>query len=194
MNSEVGPLAEIEARATLLRVFELAVPGLLQTEDYARAVLRTWPGISAERVEELVAARMQRQAILDSDEPPTLVVLLDEPILTRTVGGLEVMRVQLEALADAAQRPKVVVQVAPLSSGAVAGLGGMFIVASLADTGGDVLYFETILRGHVTDGVEEVAGSITAFEAARTEALSPEASLDLIRKHAEHYELAQGLP
>ncbi len=70
----------------------------------------------------------------------------------------------------------------------------MFTVVSLDENGGDVLYFETIVAGHVVDRADEVAASITAFEAARADALSREASLNLVRKHEENYELAQGLP
>jgi len=99
-----------------LRLFEhTLIPGLLQTEACARAVLETHPNTSAEVIEERVAARMARQVILDRDEPPPpmLWVLLDENVLTREIGGPLVMHDQLVHLADMARRPTVTVQVIP---------------------------------------------------------------------------------
>ncbi len=105
---------DAEAAARTLRWFEpLVVPGLLQTEDYARAILSTRVGDSEDDIEEMVQARINRQAILDRDTPPMLWVILDEGVLRRNVGGPGVMKEQLRRLADAADRPHIVIQVIP---------------------------------------------------------------------------------
>lgn len=182
--------AEIEASARLLRQFEpLAVPGLLQTEAYARAAIRAArPDYPAERVEELVAARMERQAILDGDDAPTLVVCLHEGVLTCPVGGVEVMAEQLEHLIEMSQRPKIVVQVVPQSVGAVAGLAGMFTIATLNNGDAEVVYFETVATGQLVDDGDAVAACVTAFEVLRGEALPREQSRELIRERAKEFE------
>ena len=99
-----------EAMARSLRWFELvAVPGLLQTEDYARAVLRTQVMATEEQVEDMVQARMERQSILTREHPPMFWVILDEGVLRRPVGGAEVMAGQLgcaEAAQTANDRPR----------------------------------------------------------------------------------------
>ncbi len=181
--------AEVEARAKHLRQFEpLAIPGLLQTEDYAREVLRnTSPDFTEEDVEDLVRARMERQIILDGDEPPMLVAVIDENALRRPVGGPGVMRAQLKHLIEAAQRPKVVVQVVPLSTGKHVGLGGSFVIAGFGNGAADVVYYETAATGHVIDQTETVASCGAIFEAMRGEALTRDASIELIREiQGEH--------
>jgi transcriptional regulator with XRE-family HTH domain len=123
-----------EAAATTLPWYEpLVVPGLLQTQEYARAVFRTRVGDTDDEIEELVAARLERQAILDRPKPPTLWVVIDEGVLRRPVGGAEVMREQFKHLTCAAQRPNIVVQVIPASVGAHEGLRGPFMIADFAD-------------------------------------------------------------
>lgn len=185
------PFAEYEQEATSLRQFApLGVPGLLQTEDYARTVLRrASPDSTAEEVEELVNAKLERQTILDRPISPTLIVLLDESVLSRTVGGREVMREQLAALLEAAQRPKVVLQIVPASADAGVALAGMFIIATLSDNRGDIGYFETVATGQLVDDADDVAACATAFEVLRAEALPHKPSLDLLRKRKEEFEL-----
>lgn len=184
------PFVQYEARATVLWQFEpVAVPGLLQTEDYARAVIRTGhPGEGNDEIEALVTARMERQTILDRANPPTLVVLLQEGVLSHVVGTRQVMHEQMEILLKAAQRPKVILQIVPESAGVSASAAGMFTIAKLDDNGGDVVYFETVATGQVTDRADDVAACATAFEVLRAEALPREASLDLIRRRLEEYE------
>jgi transcriptional regulator with XRE-family HTH domain len=111
-----------EAEARTLRAFEpLLVPGLLQTENYARAVLRTRVGDTDDEIEEMVSARLGRQALLARDRPPTLWVIIDEGVLRRPVGGADVMREQLGHLAEAARRPNVVLHAVPAAVGAYEG-------------------------------------------------------------------------
>src|SRR5271170_5145399 len=128
-SSGFRPFQPYESEAVALRMFEhVLIPGLLQTEDYARAVLSTHPNTSQDVVEERVAARMARQEILtrEGPPPPVLWVLLDENVLLREVGNAEIMRDQLAHLAGAARRPNVTVQVIPCA-GAHPGLLGAFV-------------------------------------------------------------------
>ena len=119
-----------ERRATSLRWWEpLLIPGLLQTADYARAILAADPETTEDQLGELVAARLERQAILDKPVPPTLWVLLDEAVLHRLIGSRKIMYDQLLELADASCRSNITVQIVPAEVGAHAGLLGAFIVA-----------------------------------------------------------------
>ena len=120
-----------EAQARRLRSFQpLVVPGLLQTETYARAILSTRMGATREELDDAVAGRMERQRILEREHPPELWVILDEAVLRRPVGGPDVMREQLARLVEAGQRPNIAIQVVPFGAGAHEGLrGGAFVVA-----------------------------------------------------------------
>jgi transcriptional regulator with XRE-family HTH domain len=174
---------EIEREATALRWFEpLLIPGLLQTEDYARAVLQAaHPASTDGEVDRLVLARMDRQAVLARDDPPMLWVVIDEGVLTRPIGGPDVMRAQIDKLITAAQQPKIILQVIPTSSGAHAGLDGDFIIASF-DGSPDVVYLNNALAGQVVERPTDVARVTLLYDILKTEALSTGASLDLARK------------
>ncbi len=176
-----------EAEATQLRSFELLiVPGLLQTEAYARALLRTRMGVTEDEFEAMVAARLERQVILDRDKPPTLWVLLDEGVLHRPVGDAQVMYEQANHLAAAAARPNIVVQVIPRSVGAYEGLRGPFVLASFA-SGPDIVLQDAAVYGSVVESDAGVAAARAAWEAIKSEALSRSASIDLIEKVAEQW-------
>jgi transcriptional regulator with XRE-family HTH domain len=164
------PWLDEERRATVLRMFELAlIPGLLQTPEYAAVLL--------DGDENAVQARIERQKILTKDDPPMVRVVLDEAVLYRERGGKDVMRGQLEQLI-ASVRPYTSVQVVrskvnPRASGA-------FTLATVDDA--DVAYVETAVRGIVTSSREDVNALIDAWEAVRTFALPQQESLDLIKK------------
>ncbi|HZB30577.1 MAG TPA: helix-turn-helix transcriptional regulator [Streptosporangiaceae bacterium] len=99
------PYPDLEAEATTIRTFALAlIPGLLQTEDYARAVFSF--GQPPEKIDQLLAARMKRQEVLVRSEPPLLWVVLDEFVLHRRIGGLEIMRAQLDHLLEGRAAPQ----------------------------------------------------------------------------------------
>jgi transcriptional regulator with XRE-family HTH domain len=179
---------EIEREATTLRWFEpLLIPGLLQTEEYARAVLQAaHPASGDDEVERLVSARMDRQSILTKDKPPLLWVIIDEGVLTRPVGGTQVMREQVDRLIGAARRPKILLQILPLGAGAHAGLDGHFVLASF-DGAPDVAYLNNALAGQVAERPEDVARVALLYDILKAEALSPRASVDLARKAAERW-------
>lgn len=179
------PWAEVEAEATALRWYEpLLIPGLLQTEDYARAILAAGPGINGDDLEDRVAGRMERQSVLERRDPPQLWCVLDEAVLHRSVGGAKVMRAQLEHLADLAGRLRTTVQVIPASAGAHAGLLGAFIIADL-DGSPSMVYLETSAEGPDTDSPAVLAHVMLRFDTLRAEALPKAASRDLIMKVAE---------
>jgi transcriptional regulator with XRE-family HTH domain len=175
------PWADIEAEAKSLRWYEpLVIPGLLQTEDYARAIFTAHLNGDADDLEERVAARLARQVALDRAH---LWCVLDEGVLHRDVGGSKVMRTQLERLVAAAEHPKVTIQVIP---GAIAhaGLLGHFVIADL-DGKPPVAYLETAAEGQITDSPAVIAHVALSFDRLRAEALPWGASRDLIRRVAE---------
>jgi transcriptional regulator with XRE-family HTH domain len=176
--------ADIEAQATVLRSYEpLVVPGLLQTEDYARAILSARPDGNVDDLDEQVAARLARQAVLDRPDAPQLWCVLDEGVLHRAIGGSKVMRSQLYRLAEVAEHPKTTIQVIR-AVGAHAGLLAHFVIADL-DARPLVVYLETAAEGHVTDSPAVAAHVALSFDRLRPEAESWAASRDLIRKVAE---------
>lgn len=180
------PWVDIERQAHTLRGWDpLLVPGLLQTPDYARTILEAYPGVTDERVQELLTARLERQKILARDNPPPLWTVLDEGVLHRGVGGPDVMRDQLAALLTASERRNVSIQVVPkgayVTGGAIAGLEGGFFIAS-AEGSLDSVFVESAAVGHVTDHPRDVAAICRRYEAVRSAALPARASADLIAK------------
>ena len=124
----------LEAAATTLREYQVhLVPGLLQTEDYARAVIRATRGGNENDIEQLVALRMRRQERLTGEHPLELWAVLDEAALHRPVGGRPVMREQLRHLAEIGQRDNVTVQVMPYDKGTHPGLAGPFAIVECPD-------------------------------------------------------------
>jgi transcriptional regulator with XRE-family HTH domain len=177
-----------EAHARRLRSFELVVvPGLLQTKPYARAVLSTRVGGTAEELDEAVAARIGRQQILDRDQPPELWVIIDETVLRRTIGSPEIMREQLDHLAGAARRPNIVIRVIPLADGAHQGLnGGAFVIADFDDSA-TIAYQDTAISGQITEDAAEVAALTLTWDTLGLIALPRAASLSLIEVAARSW-------
>ena len=169
----------------MLRWWEpLVVPGLLQTEAYAREIIRAArPGDSDAEIERLAAARMTRQAILDRGEPPPpmLSVIIAEAALRQRVGDAATMRQQLGHLVEAAASPRISVQVMPSSADAHPGMLGPFVVASF-DDGPDAAYLDNALTGQVTERRKDVARVALLYDTLRSEALAPGASRELIAK------------
>jgi transcriptional regulator with XRE-family HTH domain len=179
------PWTHFEAQAATLRWYEpLLVPGLLQTEDYARAILAASPGGKRDDLDDQVGARMDRQAAaLARAHAPQLWSVVDEGVLLRCIGGAKVMHDQLVHLADVAENPQTTIQVIPASAGAHAGLLGGFIIADL-DGAASMVYLETAAEGQIADSPAIVAHAMLRFDALRSEALPRAASRDLIMKVA----------
>ncbi|WP_326821987.1 helix-turn-helix transcriptional regulator [Streptosporangium sp. NBC_01639] len=179
----VRSLFELEWEARTLRNYQLAVvPGLLQTEDYARTLTRLGrPFDTVEQVEEMVTVRMQRQRLLDRPEPPILFVLLDEAVLARPIGGARVMREQLEHLLEATARPRVTLQVIPFEVGAYPGLAGPMLVLSFRGAP-DVVYMENAENAQLLTDPARVDPLSAQFDALRSWALPQAASAAFIEK------------
>jgi transcriptional regulator with XRE-family HTH domain len=175
-----------EARARSLRWFEpLIVPGLLQTEDYARAVLRTRVGDTDEEIDEMVAARLERQAILDRDRPPLLWAVIDEGVLRRPVSGRYVMREQVNHLIAAAGRPNIVLQLIPADVGAHEGLRGAgFVIADFADAP-SIAYQDTAVSGQVIESADATEALNLLWDTLKSEALPRSASLRVMEEAAK---------
>jgi hypothetical protein len=179
----------LEAEATRVReVQSVTVPGLLQTADYARALFRT--AIQQRRkawIENQVAVRLVRQQRLTSTEKPLdLVVLLDEPVLLRPVGGAKVMRSQLDHLVAAAELPTVTLQVLPIAMGARPAMSAPFTVLSFDHLDvPDIGYVEHLMGAVHIQKEEQVRKATLTFDRLRSLALSPTDSIALIRRVAE---------
>jgi len=185
------PFHPYEAEARSLRMFQhVLIPGLFQTEAYARAILETHPNTTDDQISDRVTGRLDRQAILDRDTPPPplLWVLLDENVLHRNVGGAKVMQDQLAHLAQMAQRPNITVQVIPAAR-PHPGLLGAFVIAQMGD-GRSVVYLETAASGQTADDADTCAEITLMFDTLRTEALPGSASQSLIERHAEEWNQA----
>ncbi|AVT41112.1 helix-turn-helix transcriptional regulator [Plantactinospora sp. BB1] len=176
-----------EQGAVSLRWYEaLVVPGLLQTEAYARAVLTDAGLTNLEEVERRLATRLARQAVLTRDDPVDLTAVLDENLLHRPIGGPTVMREQVDALVTACALPHVRLHVVPMSVGAYPGLNGSFVIATAPDRA-ETGYLDNQLAGQVVDGADDLALLQRAWEAVRSQALPQQQSTELIREVAEKW-------
>jgi len=174
----------LEAEACGLRSYETdVVHGLLQTTDYALAVLRELrPRDSDEQIRRVVDLRMQRQRLLDQDPPLDLWLILDEGAIRRNIGGTAVMRPQLEHLIQASRWSNVTLQVLAFGSGAHAGLTGPFSILEFPERSDeDVAYTESVGGMIYMEKDREVRLCAEAFDRMRAAALSPAASVELIQ-------------
>ncbi|MGC0384189.1 helix-turn-helix domain-containing protein [Streptomyces sp. SAI-129] len=175
------PYAEMEAKAAYISTYQAQlVYGLLQTEEYARAVL----GVEGGNVDEMVAARLERQRILQRDQPPALWVILDEAALLREIGGPDVMRGQLAHLLGFAAAPWVQIQVLPLAVGQHAGMMGTFTLLRF-DADPDLFYKDGYDCGHMTASPDVIKERSFGYARLQASALSPEDSARLITRVME---------
>ncbi len=173
---------EGEARS-LLNYECLFIPGLLQTEDYARAALgRGMPNATKDEIGRLVEARMSRQAVLTRDPPLRLWVIVDEAALHRPVGGEEVMTAQLERLSESAELAHVTLQALPYGVGGHPGMAGSFAILQFGEpTASDVVYIESQAGDLFLESETDLGRFADIFEHLRALALPPEASVSLIQ-------------
>lgn len=178
-----APVVGFEREAVRLHGWELgAVPGLLQTEEYARALFRaSRPQDSADAIDRMVVARLERQEILTGEHPPMVWYVLAEGVLRQLVGGPAVMAGQLDRLIHQAGQQRTVIQVLPFSAGDYAGSDGAIAVFEFAGAA-TVAYTECYGGGRIVEARDEVAGLMTVVSMLRASALSREASRELMRK------------
>jgi transcriptional regulator with XRE-family HTH domain len=177
----------LEAETVGIRSYEVSVVhGLLQTADYARAVLQeVFPRHTAEQIDRLVDLRITRQRRLDEDPPLELWAILDEAVIRRMVGGPACMRGQLEHLVTESGRQGMTLQVLPFSSGAHAGHGGPFSILEFPErSDSEVAYIESGAGNIYLEKDKEVRVRSEAFDRLRAAALSPAESGELISQVA----------
>ncbi|GAA3509691.1 helix-turn-helix transcriptional regulator [Streptosporangium album] len=171
---------EIEPIALVLRSWDpLLVPGLLQTEAYARHVLSQEPRMTAQQVEERIEARVQRRQILNQDDPPLFLTLIDAGVLQRPVGDSEVMRDQLDYLLEAAQHPTVSIQL--VDPRCLPGLLGAFMIAELPNGQPDAIHADSSAEGQFSADSSLVASVWNRYEAIRRWAYPDHMSLKMIQ-------------
>ena len=165
----------LEEAASLIRIYEAQfVPGLLQTEDYARAVTHLGYDDARKReIERRVRLRMARQAVLEREDPPKVWAVLDEAVLRRPLGSPAVMHGQLEHLAEMAQRPNVTIQVLPFQASSHSAAGGPFSILRFAEPDlPDVVYLEQLASALYLDNPDVVNSYLNVMERVCMEALT----------------------
>jgi hypothetical protein len=194
MYRDVAPpslltLIEYESAASVVRQFETTfIPGILQTEDYARAVIQDYynerPG--SDKLRALVELRIRREDLFDADNRPSFQFMLDEAVIRRLVGGSSVMRHQLRRLIEVANKPNVTVEVIPFSAGLHPGMNGPFEIIEFADpSDSDIVFLESPRGDIVSEDLEETLKYRESFEGLAKAALGPRDSLARIAKIAD---------
>jgi transcriptional regulator with XRE-family HTH domain len=186
LSEEYATLVGLEDGAEEIRQYEPSmIPGLLQTEDYARAVVVA--GSSApgkDRAERLVRVRMERQAVLRRIPAVRLRVVLDEAVLYRKVGGPGVMAGQYARLAEYASDPSLDIRVIPFSAGAHPGVDGAFELIRFPGSDPDVVYAETSVGGLYAEKHEDTDRIRQAFDRLAIASLSSHATLEMVARFA----------
>jgi transcriptional regulator with XRE-family HTH domain len=173
----------IERHASAIQSWDpLLIPGLFQIESYARRVFEDVPGITPDEVEQRVASRLQRRALLEGDEPPMILSLIDEGVLHRPVGDAETMREQLSHLLEIARHPRVTIQVVPYEALSTAGLQAPFTVFEPRRGGPDTVYVESVPYGRVVGERDAVKQITRKYDALRAVACPQRQSLKIIEE------------
>src|SRR5215204_3088594 len=175
---------DLESAAALIRTYEgQFVPGLLQTDDYMRAVIHGAHLESSEEVGRRVRLRLARQTLLTREHPPRLWAVVDEAALRRPVGGREVMRSQLERLLEASKLPNVTLQVLPFAAGAHAAMVGSFSILRFGDQElPDVVYLEHLTSASYLSKTDEVERYLDVMELLCVDSEPPAKTVDVLTK------------
>ncbi|MEV8454874.1 helix-turn-helix transcriptional regulator [Streptomyces sp. NPDC052095] len=182
-------VAELERRATLIQQFALSlVPGLLQTDGYARALFQSLrPNYRPDEIDKDVVIRTERARILDGPLQPVLWTMLDEAVLRRRVGSPRIMAEQLQKIADMAEAGRLRLHVLPFRVGAHALQEGLASLMSFPDSQ-PVAYVEGFLTGNLMDDPTLVEVCRTVYDLALSDAMSHQESIALVRAAAEEHE------
>lgn len=173
----------LEESAALIRTYELQfVPGLLQSEGYARAIIQQGnAGAPESEIEQRVSLRLQRQERLTAPDAPRLWAVLDESALKRPIGGPEVMRGQIEHLIEVSKLPNVTIQVMPFKFGAHAAEGGAFTILRFPEQDlPDVVYVESLTGAMYLDKRDDVDTYLQAMERLSVDSATPEHTVELL--------------
>lgn len=179
----------LEEAAALIRTYEVQfVPGLLQTEDYARAItVRGHSNAPVEEIEQRVALRMTRQKLLDRADAPRLWAVIDEAALRRPIGSPAIMRAQIERLLEATKMPSVTLQVTAFGSGGHAAEAGAFTILRFPETDmPDVVYVEQLTSALYLDKRDDVDAYMEAMEHLCVESMSPGETEDFLTDLLQH--------
>jgi transcriptional regulator with XRE-family HTH domain len=173
----------LEEAASLIRLYEVQfVPGLLQSAEYARAVISLGlPGVAPEEIERRVSLRLARQELLNKAGGPRLWAVVDEAALRRPIGGPEVMRAQLKRLIESAQEPNITLQLVPFRSGGHAAEAGAFTIMRFPEVDlPDIVYLEQLTSALYLDKREDVETYTEVMERLSVESESPERTIDIL--------------
>lgn len=183
----------LEASASMIRSYEVQfVPGLLQTADYARSViLLAHSSTPDDDVERRVALRMRRQELLTTKDSPLLWVVIDEGVLRRPIGGVGVMRGQIEHLREVSKHPNVRIQIVPFDVGGHAAAGGSFTILRFPEQDlPDVVYIEHLNSAIYIDKLDDVDQYAAAMERLCVEAEPPDRTAFVLDAILADYEKA----
>jgi len=182
----------LEAAAESLRIFEpLTVPGLLQTEPYARVIIATnTRELGQEEIDKRIEVRLRRQDIVFSSEDPLrLSVVLDEAVLRRETGGPAVMAGQVQHLIEASAHPRIRLQVLPFAQGSHVAMAGSFGIFSFPDDpGGDIAFIDTMVGSLFMERPAEITAAREAYDELSAQALSREDTVTLLNKTFAAYQ------
>jgi transcriptional regulator with XRE-family HTH domain len=184
----------LETAASLIRTYEVQfVPGLLQTEAYARAViLLGHASARPQEIERRVKLRLERRHILDGPNPPEFWAVLDEAALRRPIGSTAVMREQLQALIEAAQQPRVRLQVIPFQAGGHAAAGGAFSILRFPEPDlTDVVYVEQLTSALYLDKADDVDQYAEAMSRLTIDATPPSNTAHILGEILHDLEVRQ---
>jgi transcriptional regulator with XRE-family HTH domain len=187
LPEEYATYIAFEAEARTLRNYEsLYIPGLLQTEDYARAVITgTLPTASHTEVEQRVRARIERQELLRGDDPLKLWAIVDEAAIRRVVGSPAIMRAQIKHITDATHAASITFQMIPYGKGAHPGMSGQFVHMSFGDPlDPELVYIDTLAGNLFLEADPDISRYRTMFEHLQAIALSPRETSDELTQAA----------
>ena len=180
----------LEEAAVRIRTYEVQfVPGLLQTKEYARAVVTAGSaGLSADEISQRVDLRLERQRLFDRPDPPVFWGVIDEAALRRPIGGAEVMRAQIEHLIDLMRQPSITIQVMPFSFGGHSAEGGAFTILRFADNElPDIVYVEQLASALYLDKREDVDRYSEVMERLCAVSTTPDETVELLRAIADEF-------
>ena len=181
------PYIGLEESAELIRTYELQfIPGLLQTEEYARAIIAQGNrGASKDVIEQRVNVRMNRQRVLCKENGPRLWVVIDEAALRRPIGGVKTMKAQIERLIELMSTPSLTLQVMPFDFGGHAAEGGAFSILRFPEADiPDVVYIEVLGGANYLDKREDVDRYMEAMDRLAVDSTTPARTVDVLKKIA----------